>query len=224
MSPKLSPTRPNSGERNEPDPSSVTRCLAEVRQRRPGAEDRLLDLVYKNLRRMAGQKMRRERLDHTLQPTALSNEVYLKLLRTVREIEWKDSAHFYGICGRMMRNILVDHARRHDVEKRDVELFPGVAITYQRSEGLLSLDRSLDRLARFDPRGATAVELTYFLGFTQKEVALELKLAVRTVKRDLSACLKWLRADMGGNFFDPGNEAARGPAAQGSTASAEPLP
>lgn len=184
-----------------PDPtesSGVTLCLNEMQRGVAGSEERLLQLVYQQLRRIAGQKMRRERIDHTLQPTALANEVYLKLKRTIRETDWRDRAHFYNTCSRMMRNILVDHARHRQPERDDVAFVPELALTVQRSEELLALDRSLDRLAKFDPRGAQTIELTQILGLRQEEVAASLNTSVRTVKRDIRSCLKWLRADMGG--------------------------
>jgi RNA polymerase sigma factor (TIGR02999 family) len=177
---------------------SITRCLRQVQLGQSGAEERLLNLVYGHLRKMAGQRMRRERSDHTLQPTALANEVYLRLVNTVKNIEWKDSDHFYATCGRVMRNILVDYARRRKYEKVDLEFVPGVAITEQRSAELLALDQGLDRLAELDPRGARVVELMSFAGLTQIEVAEALGISERTVKRDYLACRTWLRAEMAG--------------------------
>jgi len=185
---------------------SVTRCLLEVRGGREGAEDHLLELVYKQLRKMAGIRMAKERKDHTLQATALANEVALKLIRCAREVEWEDSAHFYKTCSLMMRNILVDHARRKVQGLKVEDLLPGVAITKQISDEVLALDQSLKRLEQFDPRGAKVVELTQILGLRQEEVAIHLNYSLRTVKRDLRACLNWLRADMNG-FALPGARA-----------------
>src|SRR5438874_2549067 len=150
---------------------SITRCLRQIQSGQRGAEDRLLDLVYNQLRRMAGQRMRYERRDHTLQPTALANEVYLKLIGAARSIEWKDSAHFYATCAWAMRNILIDHARKRTGQQGRVELLPGIALTVERSMEFIALDDSLVRLARFDSRGAQVIELTFFLGLTQKEAA-----------------------------------------------------
>ncbi len=177
---------------------SVTRCLLEVRGGREGAEDHLFELVYNQLRKMAGIRMRAERKDHTLQATALANEVALKLIRCARTVEWEDSAHFYKTCSLMMRNILVDHARRKKLGLEVEDLLPGVAITQQVSEELLALDRSLERLEKFDPRGAKVIELTQILGLKQEEVAAHLNYSLRTVKRDIFACMNWLRADMSG--------------------------
>lgn len=176
----------------------VTRYLRELQDRVPGAEDRLLQLVYERLRKMAGYRMRMERRDHTLQATALVNEVCLRLIRAAGSVEWRDSDHFYATCARMMRNILIDYARKKKVAGIEVELLPGVALTLQRSEWLISLDESLERLSRFDPRGAKIVELKVILGMTEAEIAESLKISVRTVKRDFSACRAWVRADMSG--------------------------
>jgi len=137
--------------------------------------------------------MCRERDDHTLQPTALANEAWLRLIQTARRVDWRDCEHFYATCGRIMRNILIDYARRHKIEKVDLEMAPGIAINDQRSEELLALDVALDRLAGFDARGARVVELIFFGGLTYPEVAGVLGISERTVKRDYSACRTWLR-------------------------------
>ncbi len=177
---------------------NVTRCLRELRDRIPGAEDRLIQLVYERLRKMAGNRMRMERRDHTLQATALVNEVCLRLMRAAGTIDWRDSDHFYATCARMMRNILIDYARKKKAAGVEVELLPGVALTLQRSEYLIAFDESLDRLARFDARGAKIIELKVILGMTEAEIAESLGVSVRTVKRDFSACRAWIRADMSG--------------------------
>jgi RNA polymerase sigma-70 factor, ECF subfamily len=174
----------------------ITCCLRQVQRGEAGAEERLLELVYGQLRKMAGKKMRRERIDHTLQPTALANEVWLKLVRSAKEHEWKDTSHFYATCGCVMRNVLVDYARRKKYEKVDVELLPGLAISEQRSEEVLALDAALNRLSEFDPRGAQVVELIAFGGLTRTEAADTLGISERTVKRDYATCRLWLKAYM----------------------------
>jgi RNA polymerase sigma factor (TIGR02999 family) len=176
---------------------SITGCLRQIQLGQTHAEARLLDLVYNHLRKMAGQRLRRERIDHTLQPTALANEVCLKLIRGTKGIDWKDCDHFYATCGQMMRNILIDYARRRKFEKVDLEFAPGIAITERRSDELLALDAALDRLAQFDPRGAQVIELISFTGMTQKEVAEALHLSERTVKRDFAAGRTWLKKQLG---------------------------
>jgi RNA polymerase sigma factor (TIGR02999 family) len=182
---------------------SITICLRQIKLGHADAEARLLHLVYSHLRKMAGQRMRRERPDHTLQPTALANEVWLKLIHTVKGVDWQDSDHFYATCGRIMRNILIDYARRRRIEKIDIEFVPGIAITEQRSDELLALDAALDRLARFDPRGAQVIELISFAGFTRPEVAAALGTSERTVKRDYAACRAWLRSELGNQIPEP---------------------
>ncbi len=195
---------------SKPDPiphvipqEGITCCLKQVQLGEQGAEERLLTLVYNQLRKMAGQRMRKERSDHTLQPTALANEVWLKLIRTARGTAWIDSNHFYATCGRIMRNLLVDAARKRKYEKIDVELVPGVAITEQRSEELLALDVAFERLARFDPRGAQVVELIAIVGLTQQETAQVLGISDRTVKRDYTACRMWLRDQLKSSRIPP---------------------
>jgi RNA polymerase sigma factor (TIGR02999 family) len=191
----------------------ITCCLKQVQLGEQGAEERLLTLVYNQLRKMAGQRMRKERSDHTLQPTALANEVWIKLIRTARGTAWIDSNHFYATCGRIMRNLLVDSARKRKYEKVDVELVPGVAITEQRSEELLALDAAFDRLAKFDPRGARVVELIAIVGLTQQETAQLLGISDRTVKRDYTACRMWLRDQLKSSPVPPIPPEARAAAA-----------
>ena len=178
-------------------PQSLTHCLRAVRAGQPGAEERLFESIYGQLRRMAGQRMRRERPNHTLQPTALANEVVLRIIRTARTVEWKDSAHFYASCAQTMRHILIDHARKTKAHGAKIELFPGIAITPEKSEELLAMDVALEKLARLDPRAAQVIELIVFPGLTQEETAEALDVSVRTVKRDYAAGLAFLRRDMG---------------------------
>jgi RNA polymerase sigma-70 factor, ECF subfamily len=208
---------------SKPDPippEGITRCLKQVQLGEEGAEERLLILVYNQLRRMAGQRMRKERVDHTLQPTALANEVWLKLIRTARGTAWIDSNHFYATCGRIMRNLLVDSARKRKYEKVDVELVPGVAITEQRSEELLALDAAFERLAKFDPRGARVVELIAIVGLTQQETAQVLGMSDRTVKRDYAACRMWLREQLKSSHVPPTEPAQPVPETRTTAASA----
>jgi RNA polymerase sigma factor (TIGR02999 family) len=179
------------------EPEGITICLREVHDGRPGAEDRLFDLVYNQLRRMAGQKMRGERPDHTLQATALANETYTRLVNSIRATPWKDRGHFYSTCALIMRHILIDHARKGRMERVDIDLMPGVALTRQRSEWLMSFDESLSRLALIDPRGARIVEMTYFVGFNRKDVAEALQISTKTVQRDLDSCMRWISREMG---------------------------
>lgn len=183
--------------------SDLTRCLHQLQGGAPGAEARLLELVYDRLRSMAAIKMKTERGNHTLQATALANETYIRLRNRFVKIDWRNSEHFYGQCSRTMRNILIDHARHrrleleHRADVPDFDLLPELAMTDARSEELLAFDLSLDRLASFDPRGAQVIEMTQILGISREEVAAATNRSVTTVKRDISACMRWLKTDMG---------------------------
>ncbi|HEY3988785.1 MAG TPA: sigma-70 family RNA polymerase sigma factor [Acidobacteriaceae bacterium] len=159
------------------------------------AEQSLLPLVYRELHRLARSYMRRERPDHTLQPTALINEAYLRL--NGGEIDWKNREHFIGVAAQVMRRVLVDHARSHNAEMRGgglkrVELDEGLVLSPQHAEQLLPLNEALDRLARLNPRQARVVELHYFGGLSMVQIAALLHLSERSVKRDWSLARIWL--------------------------------
>jgi RNA polymerase sigma factor (TIGR02999 family) len=146
--------------------------------------------------------MRRERPDHTLQPTALVHEAYLRLMRDCPS-DWQSRAHFFAAASIVMRRILVDHARQRAAAKRPggkqkVELDDLMASASPRIEQLLILDQALDRLAGWDRRQARLVEMLYFGGLTEHEAAEVLGVSVRTVKRDWSAARAWLQAQLRG--------------------------
>jgi RNA polymerase sigma factor (TIGR02999 family) len=148
------------------------------------------------LRRIAASYMRRERADHTLQPTALVNELYLKLLGGAT-VEWRDRAHFLAVASQQLRRILVDHARQRQSEKRGgglqaTTLVESSAVTPPFEEDLLDLHNALDELAALDPRAARAIELRYFGGLSEKEAAEVLEISVTTLKRDWEAGRAWL--------------------------------
>jgi RNA polymerase sigma factor (TIGR02999 family) len=157
----------------------------------------LLPLVYEECRRMAGIHLRNERPDHTLSPTALVHELYLRLVDQ-RRTSWQSRAHFFGIAGQLMRRILVDHARRRQAQKREggrvlVALDDVVATTEPAPLAeLLALDEALDRLARFDEDQRRIVELRFFAGLTVEETALVLGRSPRTVKREWQLARAWL--------------------------------
>ena len=160
------------------------------------ARDTLLPLVYAELRRRAAGYLRRERRDHTLQPPALVHEVYLRLAGEAG-VQWRDRAHFFGVASQMMRRILVDHARAHQARKRPrpslkVVLDEGAAVTAQRSVDLLALDQALTELTSFDPRLGQVMELRYFGGLSEQEVARVLSLSRATVTRDWQTARAWL--------------------------------
>lgn len=176
----------------------ITGLLAAIRYGDAGAESRLVGLVYKDLRAIAQRHMRRERLDHTLQPTALVNETYLRLTAS-RSMDWKDRAHFFATASAVMRRVLVDHARRRGAGKRaearqKIELEDFMATTSPQIDQLILLDQALTKLSEWGPRQARLVEMIYFGGLTEKEAAEVLQISVRTVKRDWSAARAWLQS------------------------------
>ena len=160
------------------------------------ARDDLLPLVYRELRRKAARYLRRERRDHTLQRTALVHEAYVRLIGQQR-VAWQNRAHFFGIAAQMMRRILVDHARAHQAGKRQgaalrVTLDDRIGVTEPRDCELLMLDRALNELADRDPRQGQIVELRYFGGLSEPEVAEVLSLSRATVTREWQVARAWL--------------------------------
>ncbi len=158
--------------------------------------ERLVASAYCTLRELARRYLRRERSDHTLQPTALVHEAYLRLSRSVR-FEWQDRAHFIGVAARTMRQILVGHAKRRDTLKRGKGCKPqpldeSSAIATDHGAAFLQLDHALDELARFDPRASQVVELRFFGGLNSGEVAEVLGVSEVTVRRDWGAARSWL--------------------------------
>lgn len=183
-----------------PAPQDVTILLARLTQGNEQAYAELIPLVYDELRRLAAGYMRRERTDHTLQPTALVHEAFLKLVEQ-RSIDWKSRAHFFGIAAQMMRRILIDHARGHLREKRGagqraVPINDALAFAPEQSLELIRLDESLQRLAKLDVRQARIVELRFFGGLTVEQTAESLAISEKTVKRDWSMAKAWLHGDL----------------------------
>jgi RNA polymerase sigma-70 factor (ECF subfamily) len=173
----------------------VTVLLKAMSAGDAAAEQSLLPLVYRELHRLARSYMRRERPNHTLQPTALINEAYLRL--TGEEVDWKNREHFIGVAAQVMRRVLVDYARSHNAEMRGgglkrVELDEGLALSPQHAEDLLPLNEALDRLANVNPRQARVVELHYFGGLSMVHIAALLHISERSVKRDWSLARLWL--------------------------------
>lgn len=178
----------------------VTELLASWSRGDVKAREELIPLVYAELRRLANSYLRRERSDHTLQPTALVHEAYLRLIAQ-RDIQWKDKGHFFAITAQLMRRILVDHARGHLAEKRGsgvtkVPLDDALVMTRERPGKLLVLDESLSRLARVDPRQAQIVELRVFAGLSVEETAEFLGISLATVKRDWRMAKAWLSREI----------------------------
>jgi RNA polymerase sigma factor (TIGR02999 family) len=175
----------------------VTLLLEKWRQGETGALESLIPLVWDQLHRIARSYMRREREDHTLQPTALVNEVYVRLLNQ-RKITWNDRAHFYTFAARMMRNILKDHARARLADRRGgtdcirLPLSEEIAWVGTSSVEILDLNRALDRLEQIDQRKAHLIELRFFLALTMEETADVLSISVATAERDLKFSRSWL--------------------------------
>ncbi len=161
-----------------------------------------MPLVYEELRRLARSYLRRERSDHTLQPTALVNEAYLKLVDQSR-VSWQDRHHFFGIAAQMMRRVLIDHARAHAAEKRGgpqgkVSLEEANVPTGERAMELVELDDALQRLAEVFPRKGKVVELRFFGGFSVEETADILGVSDKTVMREWESAKLWLYRQMDG--------------------------
>lgn len=165
---------------------------------------RLIPAVYRELREIAGRQLKAERSEHTLQPTALVNEAFLKL-QSLRSIEWQSRMHFFAFSSRIMRRILVDHARGRLAAKRGAEVphvslsdgWEGSAESGLGAAELIDLDRSLDRLAVEEPRLARLIEVRFFGGLTVEEAAEVLECSPRTVKRDWAFARAWLLRDLG---------------------------
>jgi RNA polymerase sigma factor (TIGR02999 family) len=179
---------------SDPD-GQVTILLKAMKSGDQSAADKLLPLVYKELHRLAKSYMYRERKDHTLQPTALINEAYLRLAQ--EDIDWQNRDHFIGIAAKVMRRVLVDHARSHNAAKRfgglvQVELDENCATSEERSEDVLLLDEALTKLEILNPRQAKVVEFRYFGGLSIEQIATILDIAPRSVKRDWALARIWL--------------------------------
>ena len=176
------------------DTGQITRLLADARKGDRAAEDQLAPLVYGELRRLAAAYMRRERLDHTLQATALVHEAYLKLLP--QRVSWQSRSHFLGVAAQQMRRILVDYARQHKAAKRDgsetLRLDEALVMAHQQPGQLVALNEALEQLAREHARQAQVVELRFFGGRTEDEIAQTLGVSVETVKRDWKFAKAWL--------------------------------
>lgn len=185
--------------RTSPDRGEVTALLKDWSGGDQRALERLLPLVYDELRKLAAGYMRKERADHTLQPTALVHEAYLRLIDQQR-VDWNNRAHFFGIAAQMMRRVLVDHARRRQAGKRDAATwllsFSEEVAKADRDPELLDFDRALERLAALDPRQAKIVELRFFGGLTVEETAEVAGISAATVKREWHTARAWLAREI----------------------------
>jgi RNA polymerase sigma-70 factor (ECF subfamily) len=176
----------------------VTMLLAEWAKGDQQALDTLTPLVYKELRQLAASYLRKERRGHTLQPTALVHEAYMRLVEQ-KNPTWQNRSHFFGVAAHLMRQILVDHARRKQAGKRagvKVSLEETVSFRHERSRDLVALDSGLDALEKIDPRKCRAIELRYFGGLSMDEIARALDVSPVTVRRDLRMAEAWLHNEM----------------------------
>src|SRR5580692_6513584 len=177
-------------------PGEVTRLLLELKQGNKEAEGNLIPLVYNELRRIAAIHLRREAPNHSLQPTALVHEAYLRLIG-LKEIDWQSRSHFFAVSATVMRRILVDHARAGNARKRGngwdaVSLNEAILPSPQRAPEILALDEALNRLASLDERQSKIVELRFFAGMNEEEAGNVLGISARTVKRDWRIAKAWL--------------------------------
>jgi RNA polymerase sigma factor (TIGR02999 family) len=176
----------------------VTRLLAEWKAGDERAAGELIPLVYGELRQLAAAYLRRERHGHTLQPTALVHEAYLRLVEQSSP-DWQSRSHFYGVAARVMRQILVDHARRRLAKKRagmPVTVEQAVSFAPERNGELVALDAALTDLEKLDVRKCHAIELRYFAGLSMDEIAQAMNISVQTVRRDLRMAEAWLNNAM----------------------------
>jgi RNA polymerase sigma factor (TIGR02999 family) len=181
----------------EPD---VTQLLIAWNEGEAGARDQLMLAVYEELRRIAGGQLAREKVGHTLQPTALVNEAYLRLVDQTR-VHWHNRAHFFGIAAQLMRRVLVDHARRRHAAKRGggatvLEFEDSLTPRSKRGVDLVVLDDILTRLDDFDADAARLVELRYFGGLTIEETAEVLAVSPATVKREWATARAWMHREL----------------------------
>ncbi len=184
-------------------PAEITQILQEWNDGSEEAGERLFPFVYNELKKQARFLMAGERADHTLQPTALVHEAFLKL-SNLKEIKWNDRKHFYRFVSHLMRQILVDHARKHAAEKRGNNTIHFSVDDLQipleeRAEAILRLDEALDALAQFDEKQAKIVEMKYFGGMKINEIAEALEISVRTVGREWQEARIWLFRELNQN-------------------------
>ncbi|MBK8270570.1 MAG: sigma-70 family RNA polymerase sigma factor [Planctomycetes bacterium] len=182
------------------DPNEATRALEQMGEGDQAAAERLLPMVYSELRALAGSYFRGQPADHTLQPTALVHEAFVRLIGQT-SVQWKSRAHFMAVAATAMRHILTDHARRTNAVKRGgnqhrVELTDAVALTPAGQIDLVSLEEALNKLASFDERKHRIVELRFFGGLSVDEAAEVLSVSKSTVESDWRAARAWLGVEL----------------------------
>ena len=189
-----------------PPRQEVTQVLVDWNKGDQHAPDRLMPLVYEELRKLARNYLQRERSDHTLQATGLVHEAYLRLVDQT-SMSWQNRAHFFAVAAQVMRRILVDYARSHRAEKRGgerekIEFDEALAPSGEKAVDLIALDDALQDLVTFDPRQSRIVELRFFGGLTNEEIADVLGISARTIKREWRLAKAWLRREIMGNEPD----------------------
>ena len=182
--------------------SDITQLLNDYKGGKKDALDELFPLVYGELRKLAASRMRNERSDHTLQPTALVHEAYLRLIEQ-HSSDWQNRAHFFGLAAEMMRRILVNHAVKNNADKRfgnqtRLALDEIVDFTNGADINLVALDEALNKLAEFDPKQAKIIELKFFGGLTSEEIAEVTGVSDSTVKREWRIAKAWLHEQLKG--------------------------
>ncbi len=181
----------------------ISQILLEWGKGGKEASDKLMPLVYDELRRQAARYLRRERPGHTLQTTALIHETYLKLIDQ-KNVDWQNRAHFYGIAAQAMKRILIDHAKARHREKRGgaAENLPldeaRFVVSDETNVDIVALDQALTRLAAFDPRQASIVDLKFFAGLSIDDIAETLEVSPATVKREWNSAKAWLFSEING--------------------------
>jgi RNA polymerase sigma-70 factor (ECF subfamily) len=193
--------RPGESVASSDVPGEITRLLKAHHAGDRDAFDRLVPIVYDRLRALARRQMARERPGRMLSATGLVHEVYLQLVDETG-VEWRDRSHFFAICVRAMRRILVDYARRRTAQKRgggqpELALDPERVAVEHQAEVLLAVDQALDRLSAFNERLGRLVECRYFAGMTEEETAETLGVSLRTVERDWPRARAWLQKELG---------------------------
>ena len=183
-----------------PSPHEITQLLIAGSNGSQDALEQLFPLVYEELRRLAHRYMRKERPGHTLQTTAVVHEAYLRLIDQ-KNVQWQNRAHFFAIAAQMMRRILITHAQSHAYAKRGggalkVSLDEAAILSQERAGELVALDEALNNLTAIDPRRSQVVELRFFGGLSNEEIAEVLKISPNTVTRDWNVAKAWLYREM----------------------------
>jgi RNA polymerase sigma-70 factor, ECF subfamily len=199
------PTQPRDDEAKTPPCGEVSSLLRAWSDGDRGALDKLTPIVYDELHRLAQRYMRRERPGHSLQTTALVDEAYMRLV-DYRGMQWQNRAHFFAVSAQLMRRILVEHARRHNLKRggnvQHVSLEESVVVASDRGADLVALDEAMKTLARLDARKVQVVEMRFFGGLSVEETAEVLKVSPVTVMRDWTTARAWLYRELAGGTTD----------------------